>query len=131
MTPRSRARRIFLVCGSAIFATLLVATAIAVSPAYLGLGSVSSISQTSTTTSTGRITSTTNTVASAFANYLRVLASRNASTILRHFEGNANVTWTGRASGLTGIYVGVNTIGLLLNASFLTRSTFLNTNGRT
>jgi WD40 repeat protein len=54
---------------------------------------------------------------------MRVLASRNASAIVRQFEGNANVTWTGRASGLTGLYVGADTIGLLLNASFLSRST--------
>lgn len=50
------------------------------------------------------------------------LSSRNVSAQLSQYEGNADVTWTGQASGLAGNYVGALDIETLMKSSFVTRA---------
>ena len=114
--PPARRTRLYKLVGVAlVIGALVIATAVLILPTYLSSG-------TTSTTSTSR--SAADMVASAFANHMNGLASRNVQAVVSQFEGNANVTWTGRANGLTGLYVGTTDIGLLLNA-FLGKATFL------
>ncbi len=97
-----------------IVGALLVVTAIATVPSQNGSIPTSSVVQSSTTSTTAPAVDLVN---SSFADHMRMLESRNVSAILGQYEANATVTWTGRAAGLTGLYIGSQNIGILLNDS--------------
>jgi hypothetical protein len=75
---------------------------------FIGSGLLSTRTLTLTTTVTvSTIPEAYEQVASAHANRLLLLASRNVSAILRGYESNATVAWTGQAAGLQGNYAGI------------------------
>jgi hypothetical protein len=79
---------------------------------------VSSIPKTTTTT-TARAE-----VADSFAKHMLLLSERNATNIVSQYEGDANLTWVGRAQnvgGLGGVYNKTDIL-ILMNFSFIGRA---------
>jgi hypothetical protein len=114
-----------LVAAAIVIAGLVIATGIALLPSFIGSGSVSSSSGFSTATSAGSSNSTTKLVASAFADHMQLIASRNVSAIINQYETNDNVTWTGNAPGLKGLYSGVDDTSTLFRYFLGHASSFL------
>jgi hypothetical protein len=103
--------------GRAIVALSVIVLLLA---ALLGLVLVTSLSMVKTVTSTETTTvmptrQADDLVGASFAQHLLSFTSGNVSAIVSHYERNANVTWTGRAFGLTGVYLGQGNITILLN----------------
>jgi hypothetical protein len=74
----------------------------------IGSGLLSTRTATTTTTVTELLPAEEySQVASAYANHLFALSTRNVSSLLSGYESNATVEWTGDADGLTGTYTGV------------------------
>lgn len=74
--------------------------------------------RTETVTTTVTTTQQISDVRGAFAEHMLSLGSRNVSALVSQYAGDANVTWTGQASGLAGTYIGKVTIGVLLGQFF-------------
>jgi len=76
---------------------------------FIGSGILGTKTVTSTTTVTtvSTVPDAYEQVASAYANHLLLLDSRNVSALLSGYESNATVVWTGDAMGLQGNYTGI------------------------
>jgi hypothetical protein len=116
MTPSSRGGRFALLYASVMIVALVVVAALVAFPSR-SESSASSRSEITTTASYGS-TSVTNAVSKSFADHMLFLSTGNVSGTVSQFEGNATVTWLGDAAGLTGNYIGVKNILLLMNSSF-------------
>ncbi len=117
MSPGNRSKRYLLLGASVIIVALVIATALSILPLRTE-SSTSSPSENSTTSSTGSLP-VTDVVSKTFANHMLLLSSSNASGIVSQYEEDATVTWLGNAPGLTGNYIGVKNIFVLMNSSFV------------
>lgn len=113
MSSRER-KGIFVGAGAGLMLVVLL-----VLQTFIGSGLLSTRTVTLTTTVTASLpTEDYSQVASAYANHLLMVSTRNVTALLSGYESNATVEWTGQASGLGGNYTGTGnesgSIGRLL-----------------
>jgi len=111
-TPRGGGGILIGVGAALAILTLLVLQSVTTS----GVFGTRTVTVTATVTTTQQIAD----VGGAFAEHMLSLGSRNVSALVSQYEGDANITWTGQASGLAGTYIGKGPIGVLLGQFFET-----------
>ena len=112
MTAQGRSKGAFIGIGAGLTLIILL-----VLQSLTGSGLLSTrVVTTTTTAAVSTVPDAYQQVASGYANHLLLLDSRNMTALAGGYDRNATIEWTGVAAGLTGSYVGLADIRILLTS---------------